>query len=315
MATWKLSINPGAERGFDAFALCRDLSLLGVGWSYIFDGRSIASKEQSYAALAEQGGIPRPIQRLLDEVQVGDFVWLHQRGAFYLCRVTSEEAILGPAITPEFRKFDLGHARQASWVKVPHRLVTGRVQRSTIAQRTIQAIACSADEEQTYAYIHAQLTTDPAWLPAIDLSRITTLLAAASPDVLRALLSPDDYEDIVAALLQASGWTLVKSSCFRSKPTFEFIMAQPGPRYAHVQVKSGNVQLMPEIYKDWVQSNESVYLFSAHPNPYPGSPVPGVTPLHFSDLLPWCLANPWALSPGLLMNLQVSAEAALGVGD
>jgi hypothetical protein len=74
LSTWKLSIKPDAEKGTDPFSVCRENSLIGIGWSYIFDNREISSKEQSYAALREEEGhVPKTVQKFLDEVRVDDF--------------------------------------------------------------------------------------------------------------------------------------------------------------------------------------------------------------------------------------------------
>jgi hypothetical protein len=61
-------------------------SLVGVGWAYIFENKTIASKQDSYNALVEaESKIPAAIKTLLDEVQAGDFIWLHKGGEFFLC--------------------------------------------------------------------------------------------------------------------------------------------------------------------------------------------------------------------------------------
>lgn len=307
MSVWKLSIKPDAETDFDPFALCRNKSLVGVGWSYIFDGRKISNKSESYQALrAQEGGtIPKPIERLLDEVKAGDFVWLHQSGGYYLCEITDNATVLGPQIDENYRQYDLGHARRALWVEVPELLVPGRVQRSTIVRRMIQKMDCSGRQEKYFGYLHSKISKNPRWFPAIEDKEIAKSLSSLSSQDLRDVLSPDDYEDIVAAYLQAKGWTLVKSTYFRTKPEFEFLVVRPGPLYAHVQVKSGDVPLAPADYIKWVNDNECVFLFSTHPTPYPGPPVKGVNCLEETEVIGWVAENTWALSLGIKVQLQL----------
>lgn len=305
MSTWKLSIKPAAEDGYKPFNFCRNKSIVGVGWSYVFEGRNIKTKEESYQALVEkEKWVPRPVERLLDEVKAGDFMWLHQDGGYFLCRIKDDLTILGPEINEEFQKYDLGHARNAEWVQVPELLVPGRVQRSTIVSRTIQWMDCSDQQENYFRHIHERLSKDPTWFPHIDEEQIGRFLSDAPFDQVSDFLTPDDYEDLVAAFLQSKGWTLVKSTYFRTKPVFEFLMLRPGPRYGHVQVKSGGVQLCPSDYAKWVKTNELVFLFSTHPDPYPGPAIDGVYPLDAREVVSWASVNTWVLSLGLKVQIQ-----------
>jgi hypothetical protein len=145
------------------------------------------------------------------------------------------------------------------------------------------------------------------------MERIIAHLQCASFEDLDSILTPDDYEDAVVGFLQSEGWSLVKSTCFRSKPLFECLMIRPGPRYARVQVKSGRVQLKPTDYARWVSSSESVFLLSTHPDPYPGEPVEGVHTLACKDVLAWLAHNPWFLPPGLSLRFQVALDSAARV--
>jgi hypothetical protein len=306
MPTWKLSIKPGAAPGFEPFALCKWKSLVALGWSHVFEGRKILTKEDSYLALRKsEGKVPRPIERLLDEVEVGDFVWLHQSGGYFLSKIKDNIPVLGPQIDGEFTKYDLGHARNAEWIKVPELLVPGRVQRSTIVQRMIQKMTCSGLQERYFGHIHGHISKDPGWFPTIDEKEVAHRLTSRPLDELCELLTPDDYEDIVAAFLQFKGWTLIKSTCFRTKPVFEFRLVRPGPLYGYVQVKSGAVPLRPSDYARWVKDKECVFLFSTDRRPYPGHAVDGVHTLDANEVIKWAAENSWVLSPGTKIQLQL----------
>ena len=112
-------------------------------------------------------------------------------------------------------------------------------------------------------------------------------------------MSPDDFEDVVAAYLQDKGWILVKSTCFKSKPVFEFSMVNKKHEVGYVQVKSGKSPnpLPPSNYKKYISNNTLVFLFSTHPHPYPGKAVNGVEPISHNDIFSWIKKNAWALPP------------------
>jgi hypothetical protein len=283
-------------------------SLVGVGWAYIFENKTIASKQDSYNALVEaESKIPAAIKTLLDEVQAGDFIWLHKGGEFFLCKIKDNECVLGPQIADNFQEYDLGHGRNADWVKVSPLLVPGRVQRSTIAQRMIQRISSSDAQQRYFGYIHTELSKDPEFLPRVDEEEVAQELETISPDQFVDLLGPDDCEGLVAAFLQAKGWTLILSTAYKSKPMFEFTMVRPGPppEYAHVQVKSGSVPLSPLDFKKFTSGGECVFLFSTAPNPYPGEALDRVYTLNPKDVLGWAGKNAWALLPGIKLQLSL----------
>ena len=96
MATWKLTIRPDHKVGLDPFSLCRIKSLVGVGWAYIFENKTIASKQDSYNALVEvESKIPAAIKTLLDEVQAGDFIWLTKVESFSCVKLRTTNASSG----------------------------------------------------------------------------------------------------------------------------------------------------------------------------------------------------------------------------
>jgi len=313
MSTWKLSIKPDSEKGREPFELCRRKSLVAVGWSYIWDDEpNISTKDESYDVLRakEKGYVPRTIERLLDEVKVNDLVWLHRNGKYFLCTISDSIVVLGPQIDKEFRSNDLGHARNARWVEVPEVLVPGRVQRSLIVSRTIQMMDCSKAQEAYFRYLHSQLSLNSDWFPDVNEDQVSERMHSITQQELRDILTPDDYEDIVAAYLQSQGWTLVKSTCFRTKPEFEFRVVRSGPKYGHVQVKSGNVQLSPSQYGKWVSDRECVFLFSTHLEPYTGPAVQGVNTISETEIMAWVADNPWVLSVGVMILIQLLPKAS-----
>lgn len=307
MATWKLSIKPDNEKGFDPFKLCRNKSLLGVGWAGAYKEKQAKNIDEAKVLVkAEYDDWPYPIKYLLEDVKNGDHIWLHQNGTYYLCKAT-DEIVLGEDIDRDFMSYDLGHARKAKWIIVPEIYVSGSIQRGTIAQRMIQRITISEKEQEFHEILFNNLSTNPEWKPDIKVSILEDKISEMGILDLFALMSPDDVEDVVSAYLQNQGWVLIKSTCFRSKPVFEFTMQKKDHETCHVQVKSGHYPdpLPPEKYSTYVTQEKTIYLFSTNQNPYPGITVNGVKPIMQNDIFTWIQKNIWALTTPLKQRLWI----------
>ena len=307
MTTWKLSIKPESQPGWDAFEKCREKSLLGVGWHHAYAKKHPANLEEAKRLVEEEwGNWPYQLRYLLEEVKAGDHVWLHRDGKYYLCQVTDDSILYGKEIDPDYEDYDLGHARKAKWVHVPDKFVTGKIQRGTIAQRTIQRIHITESEAKFNQILFDKLSKDEAWAPRIDEEALSKSLANIKPAEFFSCMSPDDVEDVVAAYLQSKGWMLIKSTCFRSKPKFEFSMLNQKAEIARVQVKSGEIPLAPENYKDDVDNRNRVFLFSTCENPYLGESVSNVHPIKHECIIKWLKGNWWAITLPLKSRLSMS---------
>lgn len=316
MQVWKMTIKPSkAHEDRNPFSWCRERGVVGVGWAEAYKGLAVERSSDSLLGLFQKGwpepkSVPHEIRKLFEEVSAEDIVWLHKDGAFYLCEISDDQCLCGPMIGDDFFENDIGHARRASWIEVPEDLVPGSVQRATIAPRMIQRIKCSEVEIQYFQRIKEVLNRNPAWRPVFDFAGLTRCISELPARQLFAYMSPDDCEDIVAGYLQDQRWLLVKSSCFRSKPRYEFRMVREtnqGEReVAYVQVKSGpNVQLRPDSYAKDCGERRTVFLFSASPDPYPGPSVEGVKTIDHSIIRDWMKEHPTLLPHPLLMRLLV----------
>lgn len=308
MNTWKLTIKPAGEK--DAFKKCKEESLIGLGWhhAYLSENPSNSARAEELVR-AKWKKWPYQLETFITHLKAGDHVWIHRKGKYYLCIPADDEILYGVEIDPEYAAHDLGHARKATWVEVPAKFVTGSIQRGTIARRTIQKIKISKDEEQYNQYIFDQLHADPDWDPRIDPSKLKNALMRITARDLFSLMSPDDVEDLVSAFLQNSGWILIKSTYFRSKPRFEFSMLNEKEEgvIADIQVKSGNVSLTPEEYKDAASDKSWIYLFSTkEENPYPGNSVDHVHTIPQDQLFKWSVDNLWAMTLALKTRLWIS---------
>ena len=81
---------------------------------------------------------------------------MQKYGHYYLC-VAGEKKYIGREICEDFRCYDLGHAIDSKWIKVPDELVIGSIQRGIIARRMIQKINLSNAEINLNQYIEKKL--------------------------------------------------------------------------------------------------------------------------------------------------------------
>ncbi|OLQ74637.1 hypothetical protein BIT28_12405 [Photobacterium proteolyticum] len=307
MSTWKLTIKPDSKAGHDPFVLCKNKSLLGIGWSGAYENEQASCISEARRLVEKRySKWPYAVRKLLEEVKEGDHVWLHQRGHYYLCRA-HKDIVLGTAIDQDFMSYDLGHARKADWVKVPEVFVSGAVQRGTIAQRMIQKIKITSEERKCHEVMFNKLFANPNWIPSIDMPRLRDQIVKMKMYELFAIMTPDEVEDVIATYLQSEGWYLIKSTCFRSKPVFEFTMFNKQSETCHVQVKSGRHPdpLPPMKYNEYVADKKLVCLFSTNRNAYPGESVKGVNCLSHEEIYTWIIDNSWSLTEPLKQKLWI----------
>ena len=306
MNTWKLSIRTDSKVPYEqVLEKCKGTSIIAVGWHHAYHDHHPKSLERAKELVRGQWGTwPHQLKYLLEKVVPKDHVWVHQNGRYYLCEVKDDQVLYGRDIDDNFCTFDLGHARRAVWVEVPDKFVSGRIQRGTIAQRTIQRIHLSCREREVNQYIFDNLHNNPGWNPEIDEEKLKRSLSNIGYSDLFSLMTSDDVEDVVAAYLQNKGWILIKSTCFRSKPTFEFAMRDTKGRSARVQVKSGKRQLPPGKYKQFADDQNLIFLFSTHiEDPYPDEGVHNVFAIEHSELVAWIKNNLWAITLPMKMRL------------
>lgn len=309
MQTWKFSIKPDSDKGFDPFVKCKELGIVGIGWSHGYEKKQPKNFEEAKVLIKQKWNtpdIPKQIHKLFDEIKPGDHLWMQKYGHYYLC-IAGNEKYIAREICEDFRRYDLGHAIEATWIEIPDCLVCGSVQRGTIAQRMIQRINLSESEERLNRHIATNLSTNPDWLPIIDIESVDRILDTIDQQSLFGLLSPDDIEDIIASKLQTEGWILIKSTCFRSKPQFEFSMINSDGETGLVQVKSGKCPspLNPADYEEYLRGNNNIFLFSTHPTPYQGKRVENIICLEKSEIIEWMREHCNLLTPTVKLKLSL----------
>ena len=307
MNTWKLTIKPDSSEGYDPFSLCKDKSILGIGWAGAYTEKQASNINEAKLLVNEKyKKWPYAIKYLIEDVKAGEHVWIHKYGKYYLCKA-EDEIKFGKAIDDDFINYDLGHARKAKWVNIPEIYVSGSIQRGTIAQRMIQRILITEKEQQFHEILFDKLSDNQDWKPNISEANLSKLISNIQINDLFPLMSPDDVEDLVSAYLQSQGWVLIKSTCFRSKPVFEFSMLNSDNKFCNVQVKSGKYPnpLRPSDYSQFITDNNIVFLFSTNRDPYPGKSINGIFTISHKDILNWIIDNVWALTIPLKLRLWI----------
>lgn len=308
MQTWKFSIKPDSDAGFDAFAKCKELKLVGIGWSHGYEERQPRDYEEAKELIKKKWGTSEinEIKKLFSEIQPGDHLWMQKHGHYYLC-VAGEKKYIGREICEDFRRYDLGHAIGATWIKVPDELVSGSIQRGIIARRMIQRINLSNVEISLDQHIETKLREDPNWFPKFNLDIVKERIETIDEQSLFGIMTPNDMEDVVASKLQTEGWILIKSTCFRSKPQFEFSMINREGKSGLVQVKSGNwpISLPPIRYKEYLNEGNMIFLFTTHPEPYPGEEIQNIHCISKQELIEWMKNHCPILSPTLKLKLSL----------
>ena len=317
MQTWKLSIKPDSEVPHqDVLEKCKQIaqSLIGVGWHHAFVDNHPNNLEEAKNLVRDYWkSYPSQLKSFIEEMKAGDHVWVHQDGKFYLCKVKDDQVLYGRDIDPNYIRYDLGHAKKACWVEVPEKFVSGRIQRGVIAQRAIQRIHISSEEARVNEHIFDKLREDFNWYPEIDEEKLNRLLSDVTNSELFSFMTSDEVEDVVAAYLQTRGWIIIKSTCFRSKPKFEFTMLDRHRRLAHVQVKSGQYSLSPRDYEEnfYIDKNNLIFLFSTKTeNPYPGESIDNVCTIGQDTLCKWMKENLWAVTLPLKVRLWIRETGA-----
>jgi hypothetical protein len=88
MQSWKFTIKPDSEMGFDAFHKCKELGIVGIGWSHGYEQEQ--PKDYSHAKELIRkfwggGDTINEVETLFFRIRPGDHLWMHRDGFYYLC--------------------------------------------------------------------------------------------------------------------------------------------------------------------------------------------------------------------------------------
>lgn len=279
----------GAEADADPFELCQDEEIIGVGWgldndrSYdsfdevfdyhkgVYDDRIDQGKKGT--RLNKDGSLTAALRYILDEMEVGDYVWVNEGNQFALCKVDGDwqlTAHLSGEEKAKFKKNDVHHYRSVDWANIPYSLVPGYVRRKFSGRfGTLNELdnGINEDSKQVIEALHSQGDLDSD--SSLDRQQIGAKISRADSDRLFDILGGDETEDIVLSYLQSEGWRIIKSSTSNSQAKIECEMrtedeGESVPGY--VQVKTGDAGVNPDSYEEYTEDGEMIFFVQSGVN-------------------------------------------------
>lgn len=266
---WRIHIRPTGPEGNvnvdESVKLCLNQKIIGIGWRV---GKKPSSKDE-YMQLGEKKygdrGWRSAANAILNRMEIGDLVWFRDtKGIYYLGRITGEWEYRD---NEENRQAGIINIRPVEYYKVGTR-IAGKIINSFIRGRTVQQIHNDTallfskviyNECSGYRYYQVNKRKD------VDIF---------------SLLSAEDLEDVVGLYLQLErDYVLIPSSRGRRDDTIKYEYELLNKKYvknvlnkknekknenkeiekAFVQVKSGNIIIDPDEYKE---SEGTYFLFS-----------------------------------------------------
>jgi hypothetical protein len=285
-----MKLQPGdAQEDADPFELCQNKEIIGVGWRLDND-RSYDSFEEVYdyhktvyqdrieqdkkgTRLNQDGRLTAALRYILNEIEVGDYVWVNEGNQFALCKVNGDwelTAHLSGEEQDTFKKNDIHHYRSVDWVNIPYSLVPGYVRRKFSGRfGTLNELdsGINEDSKEVIKALHSQgdLKSDSA----LDRHQIGNKIRRANSERLFDILGGDETEDIVLSYLQSEGWRIIKSSTSNSQAKIECEMrteqdgeSMPG----YVQVKTGDAEVNPDSYEEYTEDGKMIFFVQSGVN-------------------------------------------------
>ena len=251
---WRIHIRPTGPTDTvdvnESVNLCLKEGIIGIGWRV---DKKPSSKEE-YMRLGAlkygEGSWKSNADIILYEMKEDDLVWFRDTdGRYYLGRVVGDWEYRDEK---KYLDADIVNVRPVDIIKVGTR-VPGKIINSFIPSKTVQRIL---DQN---ALLFSQLLYNSCSSPVYPLS--TSIGLSAIFD----LLSAVDLEDVIGLYLQfEKSYVMIPSSRGRRDDTirYEFELVNQDGRRACVQVKSGNVVINPDDYKNLATSKRKCFLFS-----------------------------------------------------
>lgn len=269
---WFMNINPsGGEEGYnkkDAFKLCHEKSIIGLGWPVLKKVHSIEEAEEELKN-EKYSSNWKTVLKFLKEVDQNSYVWIYDKikHVYYLCKVTSvwsnnpKSEILGG-------KNDIGWQRNAEWKEIPLHLVPSPILRNPHISTLCEINISSSIEKYLIKLFNNKIN----FIEEISDHELKEILKSKTVNEIIDLFDPYEIEDIVCNYIQEEGWKLIKSTASKSIPNFEAIFrkSEGAHKVAYVQVKSGKQEISPteiQHYKKLIKDESAlIYIFEQQKN-------------------------------------------------
>lgn len=254
---WRTTVKTASQDG-KAFEFCLQNNILGVGWC-LRDPNDQPYVPASIEECEQKGREQYDSSRgfvvaihALKEMAVDDLIWTRHNGIYYLCRVLS---------TWKYN-CDAAHVYEdvINYVDVEFHeigtveMVPGKVVNSFRASAALQRI--KGDIQLKYSEHLYNTITGTQFYPD----------QAVKKEELLDFLQPEDVEEVVSLYLQLEKGYLIYSSTNKlDTQTYEFVaVAKGGSHKAYPQVKTGNVSLDGDDYRELTTGGDKVFLFTVH---------------------------------------------------
>ena len=214
--------------------------------------------------MLDSGKLRAGLRYILDEVDIGDFVWVNEGNEFALCKVTSDWEVIYNLPESEFDRYsdrDIIHFREAEWNTVPYAFVPGYVRRGFLGPMgTMRNLELDEGQKRVIKslYSHEDLNSDTS----LNRKEIAQKVGETKTGRVYDILGSSEVEDIVISHLQSKGWRVIKSSTGKSQAKIECEMRteEDGePVLGYLQVKTGNSSLDPATYEDKAEAGEMIF--------------------------------------------------------
>ena len=256
---WRMNIKTDSKNG-DPFEFCLKHNVLGVGWRLCNEGEEpyVPKDIEDCEVVGReyypgQRGFVTAI-RAMGAMELDDLIWTRHEGVYYLCRVRGKWY---HKVDPENLEKDLENLVDVEFVKVgTQENVPGKVVNCFRPSSTIQRIWHTGSLNMSMFLYNALTNTN------------TYSVTPPSADEIFDMLHPDDVEEIVGLYLQLEkNYILYTSTNKLDTPKYEIVgIARDGSHLCYTQVKTGNVALDGNDYRDLASNENKVYLFAVSQN-------------------------------------------------
>jgi len=271
------------------YALDGPQPFIGIGWELNEPGKDVSKEE----AIELAKKLTRaPVRRFIEEVRVGDLVWVRRKSeshAWYygLYKIIGDYQYRGDE--DSFR-YDFHHVRSVLPIKEKE-FVAGPVANSFLAPSTLIHIGSSTSRDAARCYTWHVCNEARIFDGCESLRSSCDRVLRESDAGPLTLLGPVELEDVVALYLQMEyGYHLVPGTHHSSTYGYEYDLVKRGEEglvKARVQVKT-NQKIAP---KDYAGSGYTWYLFTLSPNTRELDTADGVVLLDPGELAKFVQAN------------------------
>lgn len=216
-----------------------------------------------------EGKVNSNIQRLANDIQEDDLIWIRSKGIYYLGRKTENSRYLYKYCDNQNNDIlRLGVNNQLTdieWFKIGDESdIPGCISTSFIKGQTLQRI------QKTGSFIISQILYNKKYKEKynkVHYKNIDILKDNTNIQTFYSLLSPKDCEDLLYFYFYHKfKYIAVPSTNKTGTPTYEFVMLSPKTRKrkVYIQVKNGNSEMADLYLEDYQKFDGKVYLFTTN---------------------------------------------------